>query len=198
MGIHRISNGPTARTVAASLLACICAGAIPLAAALAQGHGDGFVQESGAPVTQGHAGSDARPAPEGRGLFGNVTRWFDRQASKIGSGFKDAGSRVEKFGHQAGNAARTTAETAKNAADAMVRIPSARLVTGHEKCKIAPNGAPDCVAAANALCKAKGFGTGKSADMTTTEVCPAQVYLSGRTSGAGCRTETYVSSALCQ
>jgi hypothetical protein len=54
------------------------------------------------------------------------------------------------------------------------------------------------VVAANAICKTKGFASGKSVDMTTAEICPAQVYISGRNSGEGCRTETFVSRALCQ
>ncbi len=146
----------------------------------------------------GGAGSNARASAEEPGFFGGIVRWFDRQASKIGSDFKDAGSQVENFGHEAGIAAKTTVEGAKDAAGAVARIPAARVVTGHEKCKVAPNGAPDCVAAANAVCKAKGFESGKSVDMTTAEVCPAQVYLSGRSSGAGCHTETFVSRVLCQ
>jgi len=182
MGTNRSSNRLAVPKAALSLLACVCAGAILLTTALAQEHAGGNL---GAPTKQS-------------GFFGGIARWFDQQASKIGSGFKDASSQVEKFGYQVGVAAKTTATATKSAADAMVRIPSARVVAGHEKCKVAPNGAPDCVAAANALCKAKGFGTGKSADMTTTEVCSPQVYLSGHTRGAGCRTETYLSSALCQ
>jgi hypothetical protein len=54
------------------------------------------------------------------------------------------------------------------------------------------------VAAAEAVCKTKGFGSGKSVDMTTAEVCPPKVWMSGRTSGEGCHTETFVSRALCQ
>jgi len=184
MGTNRISNCRTGRTVASSLLTCIGAGAILLTAALA--------------LAQDGAGSNARASAEEPGFFGGIVRWFDRQASKIGTGFKDAGSQVENFGHEAGVAAKTTVETAKDAAGAVVRIPSARVVTGHEKCKVAPNGAPDCVAAANAVCKAKGFESGKSVDMTTAEVCPAQVYLSGRNSGAGCHSETFVSRVFCQ
>ena len=69
---------------------------------------------------------------------------------------------------------------------AVVRIPTARAISGHEKCQLAPNGAPDCVAAANTMCKAKGFGSGKSLDMTTAEVCPAKVYMSGRSTGPEC------------
>jgi hypothetical protein len=49
-----------------------------------------------------------------------------------------------------------------------------------------------------AVCKAKGFESGKSLDMTTAEVCPPKVLLSGRNSGAECRDETFVSRALCQ
>ena len=184
MGTNRISNCRTGRTAASSLLTCVCAGAILLTAALA------FAQE--------RAGSNARASAEEPGFFGGIVRWFDRQASKIGSGFKDAGSQVENFGHEAGIAAKTTVEGAKDAAGAVARIPSARVVTGHQKCNVAPNGAPDCVAAAHTICKAKGFDSGKSVDMTTAEVCPAQVYLSGRSSGADCRTETFVSRALCQ
>ena len=133
-----------------------------------------------------------------RGLFGNITRWVDEQASKLGSHFRGARSGVEYVGHEAGIAAKTTVEGAKDAAGAVTRFPSTRVVTGHEKCTIAPNGAPDCMVAANAICKTKGFESGKSVDMTTAEVCPAQVYMAGRSTGPDCHTETFVSRALCQ
>jgi hypothetical protein len=184
MGTNRISNRLTARTVASSLLTCVCAGAILLTAALA--------------LAQERAGNNARASAEEPGVFGGIVRWFDRQASRIGSGFKDAGWQVKNFGHEAGIAARTTVEGAKDAAGAVARFSAARVVTGHQKCKVAPNGAPDCLAAAYAMCRAKGFDSGKSVDMTTAEVCSPQVYLSGRNSGAGCHTETFVSRALCQ
>jgi hypothetical protein len=141
---------------------------------------------------------EAQPQKEDPGLLESVGKWFDEQGQKIGSTFKGAGKTVESFGHEAGIAAKTTVEGAKDAAGAVARIPVARVVTGHEKCLIAPNGAPDCVAAATTMCKAKGFDSGKSADMTTADVCPAHVYLAGRSSGPGCRTETFVSRALCQ
>jgi hypothetical protein len=141
---------------------------------------------------------ERRSPPEEPGFFESVGRWLERQSDNLGSSFKDAGKGVENFGREAGVAAKSTVEGAKDAAGAVVRIPAARVVTGHEKCRTAPNGAPDCVAAATAMCKARGFESGKSADMTTAEVCPAQVYLSGRSSGAECRTETFVSRALCQ
>jgi len=165
------------------LLAWVGAGAILLTAALA-------LAQDGA--------SKNPPAAEPRGLFGNIGRWFDDQTSTLGSHFRGARSGVENFGHEAGIAAKTTVEGAKDAAGAVTRIPTARVVSGHEKCTIAPNGAPDCVVAANAICKTKGFESGKSVDMTTAEVCSAQVYIAGRSSGEGCHTETFVSRALCQ
>lgn len=152
-------------------------------------------------LTQGLAqeGGSANEAKSGEpGFLESIGKWFGRQADNIGSTLGDAGKKVSNFGHEAGVAARTTVEGAKEAADAVAKMPTARVVSGHEKCREAPNGAPDCVAAATAMCKAKGFAAGKSADMTTAEVCPAQVYLSGRNSGPGCRTETFVSRALCQ
>jgi len=144
------------------------------------------------------AAQEAPSAPREEGFFAATGRWFDEQFTKLGSGFKDARKGVESFGQEAGIAAQTTADGAKEAADAVARIPNTRPVTGHQTCRIAPNGAPDCVAAANALCKSKGFASGKSLDMTTAEVCPPKVYLSGRNTGPGCTTETFVSRALCQ
>jgi hypothetical protein len=138
---------------------------------------------------------EARPREE-PGFFEGIANWFDRN---VGSTFQGAGKQVENFGREAGVAAKTTVNNAKDAAGAVARIPAARVMAGHEKCRNAPNGAPDCVAAADRLCKAKGFETGKSVDMTTAEVCPAKVVLQGRTGAVGeCRDETFVSRALCQ
>jgi hypothetical protein len=136
--------------------------------------------------------------PEEPGFFTSIGRWFERQGDNIKSTFRDAGQKVENFGHEAGVAARTTAEGARGAADAVARIPNARTASGHEKCINAPNGAPDCVAAATALCKAKGFESGKSLDMTTAQICSPKAYLSGRVEPGDCHDETFVSRALCQ
>jgi hypothetical protein len=143
--------------------------------------------------------SKPAPPPQHDGFFGTMSRWWNQSTETWNSGVSDARKRFESFGNEAGVAARTTVDNAKNAADAVARLPSARVVRGHERCKNAPNGAPDCVAATVALCKSKGFDNGGSSlDMTTAEVCPAQVYLSGRSEGAGCHIETFVSRVLCQ
>ncbi len=139
-----------------------------------------------------------QPPGQEPGVLESIGRWLDRQGDNLSSSFKDAGKGVRNLGREAGVAAQSTVEGAKDAAGAVVRIPAARVVTGHEVCKVAPNGAPDCVAAATAMCKARGFEGGTSADMTTADVCPAKVYLAGRNTGPECRTETFVSRAFCQ
>src|SRR5262249_59897345 len=98
----------------------------------------------------------------------SVGRWLEEQTANVSASFKDARQRVEGFSNAAGDAAKTTVEGAKDAADAVVRIPTARAISGHEKCQLAPNGAPDCVAAAHPTCQAKGFGSRKRLDMATT------------------------------
>jgi hypothetical protein len=144
------------------------------------------------------AAQETTPAPQQDGFLAAAGRWLEEQFGKLGSGFHDARKSVETFGKEAGIAARTTADGAREAADAVVRIPNARSISGHETCYIAPNGAPDCLAAATALCKSKGFDSGKSLDMTTAEVCSPKTYMSGRAVPGDCRTETFVSRALCQ
>ena len=92
----------------------------------------------------------------------------------MGSSFKNARKKVENFSSAAGDAAKTTVDGAKDAAGAVVRIPAARAVSGHEKCQPAPNGAPDCVAAANTMCKAKGFELGKESRHDDSRGVPSQ------------------------
>ena len=160
-----------------------------------------FVLCSALATAQDASKDAAKPAPRQQqdGFFGTMTRWWEQTTETWNSGVSGARKRFENLGNEAGVAARATVDNAKSAADAVARLPSARVVRGHEKCKNAPNGAPDCVAATVALCKSKGFDNGGSSlDMTTAEVCPAQVYLSGRSDGEGCHTETFVSRVLCQ
>ena len=116
-----------------------------------------------------HVGIGSRAGPgdacqnsrEREGFLATVSRWFREQTATVNSSFEDARKKVDGFSSAAGNAAKTTVEGAKDAAGAVARIPSARAVSGHEKCQLAPNGAPDCVSAANTMCKAKGFEFGQ-------------------------------------
>lgn len=162
------------------------------------------------PVVAQNSEKPAAPiSAQNQDFLTKVGRWFDEQFStfnsnvkdaqaKFDSNVKDAKSKIDNFGHEASIAAKSGADAAKDAADQLARIPNSRVIKAHERCTLAPNGAPDCNAAVLSVCKAKGFNNGKSLDMTTAEKCPAKVWISGRTPEPGeCTTETFVSRVLC-
>lgn len=92
----------------------------------------------------------------------------------------------------------TMNKTAKEAASSVVTIPVARLITGRQLCPTASNGAPDCLKGANALCRANGFESGRSVDVTSTQRCPSRVWISGYSPREGdCRMDTFVIQAMC-
>jgi hypothetical protein len=184
MGTIRLSTGYAKQPAAHTARACLLAAALVMVSALA--------------AAQEAAQAPGAKAEQSPGFLATATRWLGEQVETINSGFKDARRGVENFGREAGLAAKTTADGAKDAAGAVVRIPNARVVTGHEKCRLASNGAPDCVAAANDVCKGQGFSSGKSVDMTTAEICPPKAWVQNHAAGDGCVTETFVSRALCQ
>jgi hypothetical protein len=166
------------------ILACAVALMSPLA---------GAQHAPAPPATQ------AAPAPEQDPRFlRNVSRWWDRQVSAVQAAWQDMGSQFRNFGREASVAAQTGADGAKQAADTVAKLRNTRVVVGHERCVVAPNGAPDCGNAVTALCKGQGFQTGTSLDMTAAEECPAKVYIAGRNSGPECISYTFVSRALCQ
>ena len=73
------------------------------------------------------------------------------------------------------------------------------VANGRVVCQIAPNGAPDCRAAAIKLCQSKGYNEGSSLETDAAESCPAKVMLSGRPAQPGdCRVDNFVTRALCQ
>jgi hypothetical protein len=90
-------------------------------------------------------------------------------------------------------------ETIDDAAGALSRLTTSPGVKGRAACPVAGNGAPDCKAAADKLCQSKGFKEGKSLDVDTARNCSAKALLSGRKpEESECRTETYVTRAVCQ
>lgn len=108
---------------------------------------------------------------------------------------KGAQDAIGDLNRKAGDAARDAAKAATD----FGRLPNTRMASGRALCVAAANGAPDCVAAAKALCKSQGYAGGSSLGTESGERCPARVYLSGRSPRPGeCRTETFVTSAMCQ
>ena len=89
---------------------------------------------------------------------------------------------------------------AKDAGDSLSRLakPSS-LVAGRMICPVSANGAPDCKAGAEKLCQAKGFKDGKSLNTDSAETGSAKVLIPGRARKPDdCRTDNYVTSAMCQ
>jgi hypothetical protein len=80
----------------------------------------------------------------------------------------------------------------------VVKPLNTRIISGRERCAVAPNGAPDCVAAAAAMCRKQGYSTGTSLDFTAAEQCKPAVFLAGREIGPECVTVTFISRAVCQ
>jgi hypothetical protein len=149
------------------------------------------------------ASSPAQPQPGQKpGLLEAIGRWFDQGAADIRSHMGDAKQKIDALNDEAAanskNFGDKAAEVTKGAVDAVTKLPPvARVMSGRENCVTAPNGAPDCLAAAEALCRKHGYSTGKSMDFTSAEECPTRVLL-GQQTRAECTTVTFISRALCQ
>ena len=160
------------------------------------------------------------PAPAAQpGLIDAFGRWMKDSTSALNArlGGGNAKDISDAASNAANNAAKNTADVAKGAADvtrdaasavtnaardtagALSRLPTSRVAVGRERCAIAPNGAPDCGVAAQALCRAIGFASGSSIDFETAEACPSAALMARwRGEPASCTTENYVTRALCQ
>lgn len=88
--------------------------------------------------------------------------------------------------------------SAKKATDSLSRlapVSGQSVVLGRTMCIVASNGAPDCKSASDQLCREKGYKEGRSLDIEATQKCSAKAYFSG---GGACRTENFVTRAVCQ
>jgi hypothetical protein len=167
------------------------------------------------PVAQVPAAEPAAPANQPvplqpaapQGFIGTFGNWMQQGVSNMGAGL---GAMVGVVGDQAGHAAKGAADAAstvaKGAADvardtasSVTKLPATGVIRGRERCALAPNGAPDCRIAADALCRAKGYNGGTSVDFETAEKCPPPYRVSSRNTPEGvCTFEHFVTSALCQ
>jgi hypothetical protein len=93
-----------------------------------------------------------------------------------------------------------TKDAVKGAGDALSRLTkTGAMVSGRTACPAGADGTPDCKSAADQLCKAKGYGEGKSLNTDSAEKCSAKVLIPGRQRKPDdCHTDTYVTTALCQ
>jgi hypothetical protein len=149
-------------------------------------------QAAASPASSG-AGLPPQPPPvDKRGFLNDLGRWWDDSVA----GFNDFN---KKSAEAAKDAATATGQAMKNAADAMVRWPTSKVVEIHEVCPLAGNGAPDCQAAAANACKTKGFKAGQPLDIRTAESCTASLWVSGQNPPNGeCPLESMVLRAACE
>jgi hypothetical protein len=143
------------------------------------------------------------PTTEGPGLAGVFNSWLQQGMTSMGNGFDAMMGAAKGAANAASSVAKGAADAAKGAADIAVdgvtRLPVAGVASGREQCAIAGNGAPDCQVAAEALCRARGFGTGASVDFVTAEKCQPPYRASGRDVPEGaCTLEHFVTRALCK
>ena len=220
-------RGTTARFLAAATL-CLIGVAMSDDDGLAQAPAQRLAPDGASPpaatAPPPYAISPAAPDPAAQpsvkpdeqqpGWFDTLGHWFDESVTNMNKGWDDMNkglkSTLGAVGGQANDTTKSAAEAASNmakgaakgavdAAGAVGRLGTARLVSGQSLCALAPNGAPDCRGAAESLCKAAGFMSGSSVDYVTSEKCPSEAYLAGRRPAPGeCTTEHTVTRALCQ
>jgi hypothetical protein len=166
-----------------------------LACLAAAGAAAASAQEPSRAAPEAPAAAPAPAAPQGpAGPFGTVGRFLDESILGLTMGFKGARDHVDDLTGRAGSAA-------KDAAGSINRLRRPGVVAGHELCPTAPNGAPDCVAATVAICRANGFNSGSSIDMQTEQKCPtaSQAWATmPPPDESECRLESYVTRALCR
>ena len=122
------------------------------------------------------------------GLFNELGKMFQNSLSILPP-LKSPGETIDDFNARAKDAGETLSRLAK---------PSS-MVAGRMICPVSTNGAPDCKLGADKLCQAKGFKEGKSLNTDSAETCSAKVLIPGRARKPDdCRTDNYVTSAMCQ
>jgi hypothetical protein len=125
---------------------------------------------------------------ENPGLINEMGKLFEKSLS-IFPNMKSPSETIDDLNARAKEAGESLSNMAK---------PSL-MVSGRAACLVSSNGAPDCKAGADKLCQSKGYKEGKSLDTDAAEKCSPKVYLPGRKREPGdCKTQNYVTRALCQ
>jgi hypothetical protein len=172
----------------AGLGACVLGVAF---AALAQDARPPVQNPPGAPAVNQPA-TLAPPEAFRPGFIDAVGRWLEEGANKLKSDMQGAQEQFDKLGNQARDSAKETTGT-------VIGLPNAQVVAGRERCAAVPGGGPDCQAAADTVCRGKGFQSGQSVDTQSEQKCPAKLLLEGRApNDTECPTTIFVTRAMCQ
>jgi hypothetical protein len=204
MPVHS-QDGKSRAARFASALALIALALLALgAAAAAQTPQAGAPPAPSAPVAAPPPAATP-PLAGTSGWIGTFGSWMQRGVTTMGAGFDammgairgGAGQAAKGAADAASTAAGTASSIARDAADTVKRLPTTGIIAGRERCTLAPNGAPDCRLAAEALCRSGGYGGGTSVDFETAEKCPPVPPAIDRTQLA-CTREHFGTRALCQ
>jgi hypothetical protein len=194
--------------IAAGIAGCAILFGAAIAAAQAPVDPPKSPGDAPAPAPPGAAPPTAAPpAAENPGLVGVFNTCMQQGVTTMSTGIdamvgaaKGAADAASTVAKGAADAAKGAADAAKEAADVAVdgvtKWPG--IASGHERCALAANGAPDCQAAAEALCRARGFSTGASVDYVTSENCPPAYRNSSHRPEGVCTQEHMVTRALCK
>ena len=151
------------------------------------------VQTPAQPMTPDRAAAaPVEPAPsppreENPGLINEMGKMFEKSLSILPT-LKSPGQTIDDLNARA-----------KDAGETLSRLATPAMVAGRMKCLVSANGAPDCKDAADKLCQTKEFKQGKSLTSDAAETCSAKVLIPGRARKPDdCRTDHYVTRALCQ
>ena len=128
------------------------------------------------------------PREENPGLINEIGKLFEKSKSLLPP-LKSPREAIDDLNARTKDAGESLSTIAK---------PST-MVSGRAACLVSANGAPDCKAGADRLCQSKGYREGKSLDTDAAEKCSPKVFIPGRKREPGdCKTENYVTRALCQ
>ena len=136
--------------------------------------------------------------PDRPGFIAAFGHWIENSVTNWNSGVKGAADVAKDAAGTATDAAKGAADVATDTAGAVARIPATRVIAQRATCPVAPNGAPDCRAAAETICKAHGFASGNSIDFQTAEKCPPIALNRPDGEPPRCVIESYVTRALCR
>jgi hypothetical protein len=165
-----------AATLALSMLAAVTAAAAPQQPPTPQPSLG--VQEQGPPSAAPEP--QPSPSPETPGLINEMGKLFDKMLPPM----KSPGEAIDDLNARAG--------------DALSRLKPGAMIKGRMACP-ATAGTPDCKFGADKLCQSKGYKEGRSLGTDSAETCSAKVMIPGRQRKPDdCRTDTFVTTALCQ
>jgi hypothetical protein len=144
------------------------------------------LQEQGPPL-QAAPAPQPSSAPENPGLINEMGKLFKQVIPSM----KSPSEAIDDLNARA-------KDTMKDAGDALSRLKPGAMVKGRVACPVT-SGTPDCKSGADRLCQSKGYKEGTSLGTDSAEACSAKVLIPGRQRKPDdCRTDTFVTTALCQ